>query len=91
MLLESKNCSSLAEKNVYSSTQWKSLSAEDKTKYNEKAASMDENSGRNLNQEITKLLSRLQELVVKLFISIICHTILILLYRPCASTFIVSH
>lgn len=67
MILESLSCTSLQEKNCFSATKWKSLSAEEKGEYNEKAVAMHSTSAKdsviNVKQEITKLLKRLQELV----------------------------
>ena len=67
MILESLSCTSLQEKNCLSSMKWRSLSAMEKGEYNDKAAAMDsisaEDSVKNVKQEVTKLLKRLQELV----------------------------
>ena len=59
--LESKSCSSLAEKNIYSSAKWHSLSAEDKEKYKSMVVDMDRDRERliNVKHEVTKLLNRL--------------------------------
>lgn len=69
MILESKSCSSLAEKNIYSSEKWHSLSAEDKEKYKSMAVDMGRDHERliNVKHEVTKLLNRLQELVSYVF------------------------
>ena len=64
--LESKNCGSLAEKNMYSSEKWHSLSVEDKEKYNSMALidrDRDNDKSINVKNEIAKLQNRLQELV----------------------------
>jgi len=61
---DSKSCSSLGEKNSYSSTKWKSLSEEEKRAYNEMAKSFNqENRYINVEKEVSRLLTRLQKLV----------------------------
>lgn len=68
--LESRSCNSSTEKNTYSSAvRWSSLPAEQQqSQYNGKGATMHRDIGdppelMNVKEEITKLLSRLQELV----------------------------
>ena len=41
LVLESKSCSSLAEKNIYSSAKWHSLSIEDNCKVKHKSMAVD--------------------------------------------------
>ena len=62
---ESKSCSCLAEKNANSSMNWNSSPEEKKAMYNEKAASVNQESKyfANVDNKVARLLTCLRQLV----------------------------